>query len=101
MHAALKTMFAFLQTRDIDSTGLKNASPGHRNVRKAAGTFGDRGLSVIQRPYEAATELRHLGEGMRLAALVDYADCSCFLDVERVRFEVPARVRSSIACLLK
>jgi hypothetical protein len=72
MDAALKTMFAFLQTRGIDSTGLKDASPGHRNVRKAAGTFGDRGLSVIQRPDEAATELRHLGEGMRLAALVDY-----------------------------
>src|SRR5947209_233272 len=101
MDAALKKVFTLLQTRNLDSAGLKDSSLGHRDVGKAAGTFGNRGLSVIERPYEAATELRHLGEGVRLAALVDYAHSGSFLDVESVRFEVPARVRMSLACLLK
>src|SRR6266568_882262 len=71
MDAALKKMFTFLQTRDVDMAGLKDSS------------------------------LRHLGEGVRLAALIDYAKSGSFFDLDRVRFEVPARVRSSIACLLK
>ena len=56
--------------------------------------------SVIEPGYKAATELRHLGESVRLAALVDYGKNSSFFDVDRVRFEVPSRVRSSVALLL-
>jgi hypothetical protein len=78
MDTALKKMFTFLQTGDVDMAGLKDSSLGHRDVRKAAGTFGNRGLSVIERPYEAAAELRHLGEGVRLAALIDYAKSGSF-----------------------
>jgi hypothetical protein len=102
MDAALKTMFTFRQIRDVDLAALKDSSLGHRDFRKAAGTFGNRVLSWrIELRYEAATEVRHLGEGVRLAALVDYAKNGSFLDVDCVRFEVPARVRSSSGGLCK
>ena len=89
MDAALKKMFAFLQTRDVDMAALKDSSLGHREVRKAAVTFGNRGLSVIEPRYEAATELRHLSEGVRLAALVDYAKNGSLLDAECIRVQNP------------
>ena len=74
-----KTMFTFRQTRDLDMAALKDSSLGHRDCRKAAGTLGNRVLSWrIEPRYEAATELRHLGEGVRLAALVDYAKSGSF-----------------------
>ncbi len=72
---------------------LEAFESSHLDVRKAARTFGNRVLSRrIQLRYEAATELSHLGESVRLAALVNYAHRGSFLDVECVRFEVPARV---------
>src|ERR1700730_3383014 len=101
MDAALKTMFTFRQTRDLDMAALKDSSLGHREVRKAAVTFGNRGLSVIEPVYITATELCHLGEGVRLAALADYAKNGSLLDAECVRFEVPVGVRSSSLCLRK
>src|ERR1700676_1994514 len=101
MDAALKKMFTFRETRDLALAALKDSGLGHGDIRKAAGTFGNRGLSSIKVVYEAATELRHLGEGVRLAALVEYVKSGSFLDVEGVRFEVPAGVRSSRGCLRK
>ncbi len=101
MDAALKKMFTFRKTRDLGLAALKDSGLGHREVRKAAGTLGNHGLSSIKVVYEAATELRHLGEGVRLAALVDYAKSGSLLDVDYVWFEVPARVRSSSGCLFK
>jgi len=74
MDAALKKMFTFRQAGDLDLAALKDSGLGHRDVRKAAGTFRNRDLSWrIKRGYKAATELRHLSEGVRLDALVDYA----------------------------
>src|ERR1700720_2682239 len=101
MDAALKKMFTFRKTRDLALAALKDSGLGHGDIRKAAGTFGNRGLSSIKVVYEAATELRHLGEGVRLAALVEYIKNGSFLDVEGVRFEVPAGVRSSSFFLCK
>jgi len=72
MDAALKKMFTFRQARDLALAALKDSGPGHREVRKAAGTFGNRGLSCVKIPYKAAAEVRHLGEGVWLAALVEY-----------------------------
>jgi len=66
-------VFTFLEPRDVDSAGLKDSSLGHRDFGKAAVAFANRGFSVIEPCYEAATELGDLGEGMRLAPLVDYA----------------------------
>src|SRR5882762_544315 len=43
--AALKKMFTFRQTRDLALAALKDSGFGHREVRKAAGTFGNRLLS--------------------------------------------------------
>src|ERR1700716_185987 len=101
MDAALKTMFTFRQTRDLDMAALKDSSLGHRQVRKSAGTLGNRGLSPIQPRYKAATELRYLGEGVRLAPLVDHAKNGSLLNAERVRFEVPVRIRVPTRCLRK
>src|SRR6267378_8398177 len=102
MDAALKKMFTPRQTSDVEMAALQDSSLGHRDVRKAAGTFGNRLLAWrIEPRYEPATELRYLGEGVRLAALVGYDKSGSFLDVDSVRFEVPAPVRSSSGCLRK
>jgi hypothetical protein len=45
MDAALKKMFTFGQTRYLPLAALKDSGLGHRDVRKAAGTFGNRVLS--------------------------------------------------------
>src|SRR5579859_6840150 len=102
MDAALKVVFAFRQTRELDSAALKKSSPGYLDLRKAAGAFGDGGFCVgIKLRDEAAAELRHLGKGVRLAALVDYADRGSLLDPKRIRFKVPLFVGMSRLCLCK
>src|ERR1700682_6724268 len=45
MDAALKKMFTFRETRDLDTAALKDSGLGHRDVRKAATTFGNRVFS--------------------------------------------------------
>ena len=101
MDAALKKMFTLRQIRDLSLAALKDSSFGDRDVLETAGTFENRILSVIEPRYEAAAELRHFGEGVRLAALVDYGKNSSFLDLDRVRFEVPSPIRSSMGCFCK
>src|SRR6202140_4294570 len=101
MNTALKKMFALRQTRDLQMTALKDTSPGHRDVLKAAGTFGNRRLSSIEARYETAPKFRHLGEGVRLTTLGDYDKGGSFLDRDSVGLEVPARVWMSTRCLFK
>jgi hypothetical protein len=107
MNTALKKMFALRQTRDLQLAALKDTSPGHRDVLKAAFTFGNRRLSSIEAldssgaPYETAPEFRHLGEGVRLTTLVYYDKGGAFPDRDTVGLEVPARVWSSSRCLCK
>src|SRR6266404_2076383 len=102
MDAALKKMFTLRQTRDLGMAALKDSGLGYRDLCKAAGTFGNRALSWRIKPrYKTATEPRHLGKSVRLAALVDYDKDGSLRDVNYVRFEVPARVRSSSGCFLK
>src|SRR6267378_3154080 len=99
MNTALKKMFALRQTRDLQLAALKDTSPGHRDILKAAGTFGNRRLSSIEVPYETAPEFRHLGEGVRLTTLVDYDKGGSFLDRDFVGLEVPGRVGVFSLCL--
>ena len=100
MDAALKKMFARCEACDLELAALQHSAPGYRDLAKAAGTFGNRLLSwPIELLYEAATELCYLGEGVRLAALVDYTKSGSLLEVDCVRFEVPVRVRMSRLCL--
>src|SRR5215469_1150613 len=102
MDAALKTMRALRQVPDLDFAALENSSLRHSDVGKATCTFGNRVFSRrIESWYEAATELRHLGECVRLAALVDHAKRGSLLYREHVRFEIPARIGSSSGCLGK
>src|SRR5713226_7226828 len=54
MDAALKKMFTFRQTRNLALAALKDSGLGHRDVREAASTFGNRGLSCVKIPYKAA-----------------------------------------------
>src|SRR5882762_1739539 len=101
MNTALKTMFARRQTRDLQLAALKDTSPGHRDVLKAAGTFGNRRLFSIERRYETAPEFRHLGEGVRLTTLVHHDKGGSFRDRDSVGLEVPTRVGLSSRCLVK
>src|SRR5580700_9018028 len=96
MDAALKKMFPRRQTCDLELAALEKSGPGDGDLAKAADTFGNRVLAwPIELRNEAATELCYLGEGVRLAALVDYAKSGSLLEVDCVRFEVPLRVRMS------
>src|SRR5580700_6722990 len=100
MDAALKKMCTLGQIPDRELAALEDACPGHRDLRKASGTLGNRGFSwCIERWDKAATELLHFREGVRFAALVDDDDGGSLLDVECVGFEVPIRVGSSGAGL--
>jgi hypothetical protein len=60
MDAALKKMFTFRQTRDLGMAALKDARPGHPEVRKAAGTFGA-ALKVAGSHSSKATTCATLG----------------------------------------
>jgi hypothetical protein len=102
MDATLKKVLSWRQTCDLELAALKHSGPGYRHLAKAAGAFGYRVLSgSIELRYEASPKVLHLGERMRLAALVDYAESCFFVDVDRVRFKVPVRVRMSRLCLRK
>ena len=99
MDAALKEMFTFRQVRDLNLAALKDSGPGHGEVCKAAGALGNHFLAgCIESRYKSTTETRHLSEGVRLTALIDYGNGGSFPDVDDVRFEVPVRVRSSGGC---
>jgi len=102
MDAALKTMFPRRETCDLELATLKHSSPGYCDLAKAAGTFGNGVLSgPIELRNEATTEVFDLGEGVRLAALVDYAESGSFRDLDCVRFEIPVGVGMSGFCLGK
>jgi len=96
MNTTLKVMLPLRQSRDLELASLKDARSGHRDFRKAAGALGSYFLAwPVQARDEAATEFCNLGEGVRLAALIDGLNDGSFLDCESVRFEVPVRIRRS------
>src|SRR5579864_7350276 len=101
MDTAFEMVCAFRQTRDLDCAALEEPRPGHRDPRKAAGTFGNRFLAIVELRNETTAEVRDFGERVRLAALVDDADNGSFLDFQRVWLEIPVGVRSSSRCLGK
>jgi hypothetical protein len=99
--AALKKMLALRQARELAMAALQDSGSGHREIRKASRAFGNRWLASVEVGYEAAAKMRNLGEGVRLAALVNHTEGCAFLDMYNVRFEVPVRVRSPSSCFRK
>ena len=98
MDAALKIVFALGEVADLKLAPLEDACPGYGEVLKAASTFGDGVLPVVEAGNKAAAKMLDLREGVRLAALVDDNDGRAFLDFEGVGFEVPAWIGSTLAC---
>ena len=74
MDAALKEMCSLRRPPELNRSALKQSSLGHGQVRKTDGAFVNGVLPRRVEPGdEAATELLHLGEGVRLTALIDDA----------------------------
>src|SRR4029077_15233910 len=101
VNAALKKVFPFGKTGDLRRAALEDTGSCYSDVREPAGTLRNHVLSSVKRADEAASEFRHFGEGVRLAALVHHAKRGSFWDTHCVRFKVPVRVRSPVRCLRK
>ena len=71
MNAALKQVFAFRKTRELELASLQNSRSGHPKIPKATNTFWSGRLSCIQFIDKASTKLLDLREGVGFAALVD------------------------------
>jgi len=99
MDAALKQVFPFRKTGNLDMAALQNSSSGYRNVPETSGTLLNHSLSPVKAIDETATKLRHFRESVRLASLVDDADGASFFDVDAVRFEIPVRIGGACGCL--
>src|SRR5947209_12824333 len=99
MDAALEIMHSLRQAGDLELAALKDASAGHLDVPEAAGTFRNRCLAVVEGGYETTPEFRHLGEGVRLTALVDHDEGGALVDRDSDGLKVPAGVRLSGRCL--
>jgi len=67
----LKMVFAPAQTRDLQLAALQDSSTGNRHAFKAGCALGHCYLSSIETSYETTSKIRHGGEGVRLATLVD------------------------------
>src|SRR6266481_8289593 len=87
-------MLALRQPDDIETAALNDSCPGHRDVLKTAAALrNDAGRAAgIERRQKAVAECFHLGEGVRLTALVDHRDDGSLIDRQLVGFEVPARI---------
>ena len=93
MNAALEKVLAFGQVCNLAIAALKDSGPCHGKVGESAGAFGDGFFPAIQIGYEATAEARHLGKGVRLAALIHNPQHATLVQVDYVRFEVPLRIR--------
>ena len=69
--ATLKMMLALGQTRDPQLAALQDSSTCNRDAAKAGRALGHCCLTSIEASYETTSEIRHRGEGVRLATLVD------------------------------
>src|SRR6266436_4760754 len=87
-------MLALRQADDLETAALNDSCPGHRDVLKTAAALrNDAGRAAgIKRRQESVAECFHLGEGMRLAALVNHGNDGSLLDRQLVGLEVPARI---------
>src|SRR5215468_548875 len=99
VYAALEEMLALREARDVEAAPLKDSRPGNCDVLESAGALRNGGLAMVEVRYEAAAEVRHFRERVRLTALIDHRNCSSLLDSQLVGFEVPARIRGSVHCL--
>src|SRR5882757_113247 len=90
-------MLALRQTDDIETAALNHSRPRHCEVLEAAIALrNDAGSAArIERRQESVAERFHLGEGMRLATLVDHGNGGPLLYRQLVWFEVPARIRGT------
>ena len=71
MDAAFEEMLALGERWDGQAATLHYPGPRHRDVFEATIAFWNGWRAVIEAFDKTTTELRHLGEGMRLAALID------------------------------
>src|SRR5260221_4714193 len=87
-------MLAFRQTDDIEMAALNDSCPGHREVLEAAVALRNHAgcAAGIERRQESVAECFHLGEGVRLTALMNHRNDGALLDRQLVGFEVPARI---------
>ena len=83
MDTALKAMYALRKARHLELAALKDARSGYFHSGKAHRAFGNgRLVWPIQLRDKAAAELRHLREGMRLAALINRDNRGSFVHCE-------------------
>jgi hypothetical protein len=94
-------MHALLEACDLGRASLKDSRLGHGHFGKTGRAFRNGRLSRIQSWYEAATKFFYLGEGVRLAAVVNNGEHRSLFYAERVRLEIPLRIRSSGGRLCK
>src|ERR1700733_14430735 len=90
-------MLPLRQANDIETAALNDSRPGHRDILKAATAFRNHAgrTAGVERRQESVAERFHLGEGMRLAALIDDRYGGPLLDRQSVGFVVPARIGSA------
>src|SRR5579864_9239142 len=96
MDAALKAMYTLRKARHLELAALKDARSGylHSGEAHSALRYG-RLIRSIEPSDKTAAELCHLGERMRLAALVHRDDWRSFVHRKLVGFEIPVRVGAS------
>jgi hypothetical protein len=71
---------------------LNDPGSGYREIGESSGAFRRGVLTAVETRDESSAELRHLGKGVGLAALVDDLEDASLLDDDLVGFEVPAGV---------
>src|SRR5437762_3891375 len=95
MKAALKIVRALRQAGEQRCAALDNPGLGHGNVIESVRAFRNRGCAAVETGNKAAAELLYFGECVRFATLINHGENGPFVNGERVRLEVPLRVRSS------
>src|SRR5271165_1703749 len=99
MYAALKEMLSLRKSCELKLAALQDSGSGNLHSRKASVAFWH-GILVrgIQSGYKTTSVLCDFGEGMRFAALIHHIQDRVFVDLKRVRLEVPLGVRASTLC---
>src|SRR4051812_28955779 len=101
MDAALEVVLALGEVVDLQFAALQHARLGYVDIVKAFshGTLRSSRLAAVKVRYEAAAELLHLREGVRLAALIGQHHAAAVFNGDVIGFEVPVLVRSSRSSL--
>jgi len=102
MNAALEVVCALRQIGYAKRAGLKDARPGNRNICESAAAFGNDGFAWrVETVNKPAAKVSHLRESVRLASLINNAYFRALVDLESVRFKIPAGVGLAARCFRK